>query len=416
MQHEAVRKTPTRETDNVMSRFILAATFLASLAASSAHAQIKVRIGVLTDLSSALSAEGGSGSVLAARLAVEDFRPQDYGMAVDLLFADHQNKPDVGLSIARNWIDNQNVDVISDVPSSSIALAVSGLVREKSRIMLASSAGSSDLTGKACSPNTVQWTYDTWAEANGVTRALIQEGLNSWYFITADYAFGRSLQADASTAVAKDGGTVLGSVQTPFPTADFSSFLIQASGSGAKVIALANAGSDTITSIKQAAEFGTVGPGRKLVALTMGITDVEAIGLETAQGLVTTASTYWDLNEGTRAFSARFAARSGGMPPGEVHMGVYASILHYLKAVAVLNDKDSARVMAQMRAMPTDDPMFGRGQLRPDGRVIHAMYVVQVKTPAEAHSHWDVFKIIATIPADQAFRPLNQGGCTLVAQ
>ena len=290
------------------------------MASASASAQIKVKIGGLTNISGALSDSGGEGSITAAHLAIEDFRPQDHGLAVELVYADHQNKPDVALSIVREWIDNQGVDAIADVPASSVALAVSVLVRTKNKVLLVSGSGTSELTGRACSPNTIQWTYDTWADANGVVGDLVGEGYKSWFFVTADYAFGQALQADAADALKASGGQVLGNIRTPFPTDDFSSYLLQAAGSKAQVIALATGGADTVNAVKQAAEFGVIGSGRKLVALLMGVTDIHAIGLGAAQGLTFTTASYWDLNDGTRAFARRFAAARGGAEPGDLQM------------------------------------------------------------------------------------------------
>lgn len=393
---------------------IVLATCMAFAGGAAASAQTTVKIGVLTDISGPFADASGQGSIVAARLAVEDFRPQDHGMRVEVISADHQDKPDVAMSIAREWIDTGGVDVIADVPTSSVALAVSDLVRAKDKILLVSGAGTSELTGKSCSPNTVQWTYDTWALAHGVASSLVRDGFSTWFFVTADYAFGKALQADAGDAVEKAGGRVLGAVRTPFPTTDFSSSLLAASAAGAKVIALANGGADTINAVKQAGEFGLPGRGQKLAALLLSVSNLRSIGIENAQGLVFITASYWDLNEGTRAFARRYAAQLGGAEPGDIPMGVYASVLHYLKAVAVLGGKDTARVMAQMRATPTQDPLFGTGRIRADGRTIHDMYLMEVKTPAESKGPWDLLNVLATVPAEDAFRPLDQGGCALI--
>lgn len=390
------------------------ATLLAGLLlAQAAHAQLAVKIGVLNDQSGPYADVTGDGSVIAARLAVEDFQPGSHGMAVEVVVGDHQNKPDVGTTLVRQWIDVGGVDVIADVPTSSVALAVSEVVRQKNRILLVSGGGTSDLTGKACSPNTIQWTYDSWAAVNGVASATVRTGGDTWFFLTADYAYGTAAQADATAAVLKAGGRVLGSVRAPFPTTDFSSYLLQAQGSGSKVVALANAGPDTINSIKQASEFGIAAKGQRLVALLMFLNDVHALGLESVQGLSFTQATYWDLNEATRAFAARYRALRRGQAPNDVHMGVYASVMHYLKAVAAAGAKDAGTVIRQMKATPIDDPFFGQGRIRADGRAIHPMYLVAAKRPEESTSAWDLLKIVATIPADQAFRPIEGGGCSL---
>ncbi|TIU80163.1 MAG: ABC transporter substrate-binding protein, partial [Mesorhizobium sp.] len=312
------------------------------------------------------------------------------------------------------WYDTENVDVIADVPTSSVALAVNEITKEKNKIFLASGPASSDLTGKACSPNTVHWTYDTWALANGTGSAMVAEGGDSWFFVTADYAFGHALERDTSAVVEASGGKVLGAVRHPFPGQDFSSFLLQAQGSGAKVVGLANAGGDTINAVKQASEFGITQGGQALAALLMFINDVHALGLDVAQGLVLTSAFYWDKDDQTRAFSARFQKRNAGQKPSMIEAGVYASVLHYLKAVEAVGDKDAAKVMAKMKEMPTDDPLFGKGTIRADGRKLHDMYLFRVKKPDQSKGPWDYFETVATIPADKAFRPLAEGGCSLV--
>ncbi|HST94815.1 MAG TPA: ABC transporter substrate-binding protein [Microvirga sp.] len=392
---------------------VLGAT-IALFLAGAAQAQIPVKLGVLNDQSGVYSDLTGQGSVIAARLAVEDFKPADKGIKVDIIAADHQNKPDIGASIARQWYDQEGVDVILDVPTSSVVLAINALTREKNRILISSGGGTSDLTGAQCSPNTIHWTYDTWALANGTASAMVKRGGDTWFFLTADYAFGHALERDASALVTKAGGKVLGSVRHPFPGQDFASFILQAQASGAKVIGLANAGGDFVNVMKQAAEFGVVQGGQSLAGLLVFITDVHALGLQVAQGLVMTEAFYWDLNDQTRAWSRRYAEKSGGKMPSMAHAGVYAATLHYLKAVEALKDKDPAKVMAKMKEMPTDDPLFGKGSIRPDGRKIHDMYLFEVKKPGESKGEWDMYKLLATVPADQAFRPLNEGGCSLV--
>jgi branched-chain amino acid transport system substrate-binding protein len=393
---------------------LLLATALAGLVAGAAQAQVNVKIGVLNDRSGLYSDLTGEGSVIAARMAVEDFKAAEKGIKVDIVSADHQNKPDVGSSIARQWYDQDGVDVIVDVPTSSVGLAVAQVSREKSKVYLNSGSATSDLTGAQCSPFTVHWAYDTVALANGTGGALVKQGGDTWFFLTADYAFGHALERDTAAVITKNGGKVIGSVKTPFPGTDFSSFLLQAQASKAKVIGLANAGGDTINSIKQAGEFGITQAGQKLAGLLVFITDVHALGLKTAQGLVLTSSFYWDLNDGTRAFSKRFGEKTGGKMPSMVQAGVYSSILHYLKAVEGLKGKDSQQVMAKMKEMPTDDPLFGKGTIRADGRKIHDVYLFEVKKPNESKGPWDYYKLLATIPGDQAFRPLEGSPCPLV--
>lgn len=396
---------------------LLATAAAAMLTAGAAQAQISdgvIKIGVLNDMSGLYADIAGPGSVTAARMAVEDFGAAAKGMKVEIVGADHQNKPDVGSTVARTWIDVDKVDAIADVPTSSVALAINQIVRDKNKVFLNSGAATSDLTGKACSPNTVHWTYDTWMLANGTGSAIAKTGGDSWFFLTADYAFGHALERDTEAAVVKAGGKVLGKVRHPFPGQDFSSFLLQAQASKAKVIALANAGGDTINSIKQAAEFGITRGGQNLAGMLMFITDVHALGLNTAQGLIFTETFYWDLNDQTRAWSRKFAAANGGKYPSMVQAGVYASVLHYLKAVEAAKTDDGLKVVEQMKKMPTDDPLFGKGTIRQDGRKIHPAYLVEVKKPSESKGPYDYYKIRATIPADQAFRPLNQGECPLV--
>ena len=392
---------------------ILLASIAASLVSTAAWA-VDVKIGVLNDRSGIYAYVAGEGSVIAARMAVEDYKASEKGINVEIVSADHQNKPDVGSNIARQWYDTENVDVIADVPTSSVGLAINEITKEKNKIFLASGPASSDLTGKACSPNTVHWTYDTWSLANGTGSAMVKQGGDTWFFVTADYAFGHALERDTSAVVEKAGGKVLGAVRHPFPGQDFSSFLLQAQSSGAKVIGLANAGGDTINSIKQASEFGITQGGQSLAALLMFISDVHALSLQTAQGLVLTSAFYWDLNDQTREWSKRFSEKNGGKQATMVQAGVYASVLHYLKAVDALDDKDSAKVMEWMKANPSEDPLFGKGEIRADGRHVHDMYLFRVKKPEDSKGDWDYFETLATIPAAEAFRPLNEGGCSLV--
>ncbi|HVF63219.1 MAG TPA: ABC transporter substrate-binding protein [Casimicrobiaceae bacterium] len=400
-----------------MKRSFVALAVASALAGGAAQAQISnnvVKIGVLTDMSSLYTDLTGAGSVQAARMAVEDSGIEKRGIKVEIVNADHQNKPDVGSQVARQWYDVDNVDVIVDVPNSGVALAVNQITRDKNKAFLVSGAASSDLTGKACSPNTIHWTYDTWMLANGTGNAIVKTGGDSWFFLTADYAFGHALERDTEAVVMKNGGKVLGKVRHPLNTQDFSSFLLQAQASKAKIIGLANAGGDTTNSIKQAAEFGIVKGGQNLAGLLVFITDVHALGLPTAQGLIFTETFYWDRDDAGRAFAKRFAAANKGIHPTMVHAGVYASLLHYFKSVEALKSDDGTKVIAHMKSQPTDDPLFGKGTIRVDGRKIHPAYLVEVKKPAESKAAWDYYKIRATIPADQAFRPLADGGCSLV--
>jgi branched-chain amino acid transport system substrate-binding protein len=398
----------------LMSVLVAAACALGA----NAQAQISdgvIKIGVLNDMSSLYADLTGPGSVVAAKMAVEDFGAAKKGMKVEIVSADHQNKPDVGSTIARTWYDTDKVDVIVDVPTSSVALAVNQVTREKGKAFLVSGAATSDLTGKACSPNTIHWTYDTWMLANGTGNAIVRTGGDSWFFLTADYAFGHALERDTEAVVLKSGGKVLGKVRAPLNTQDFSSFLLQAQSSKAKIIGLANAGGDTINSIKQAAEFGIVKGGQNLAGLLVFLTDVKALGLPTAQGLIFTETFYWDLNDATRGFAQRFAKEAPrNNYPTMIHAGVYSAVLHYLKAIEAIKSDDGTRVIEQMKKMPTDDSLFGKGTVRADGRKIHPAYLVEVKKPAESKGPWDLYKIRATIPADQAFRPIEQGDCPLV--
>jgi branched-chain amino acid transport system substrate-binding protein len=395
---------------------LLVSAALATMA-TGASAQISdgvIKIGVMNDMSGLYADIAGPGSVTAAKMAVEDFGAAAKGMKVEIVSADHQNKPDVGSSVVRQWYDVDKVDAVFDVPTSSVALAVNQITRDKGKAFISSGAATADLSGKACSPNTIHWTYDTWMLANGTGSAIVKTGGDTWFFLTADYAFGHALERDTEAVVLKNGGKVLGKVRHPFPGQDFSSFLLQAQSSKAKIIGLANAGGDTINSIKQASEFGIVKGGQNLAGLLVFITDIHALGLPTAQGLILTETFYWDLNDQTRAWSKRFAAANNNKQPSMVQAGVYSSVLHYLKAVEALKSDDGTKVIAKMKELPTDDPLFGKGSVRADGRKLHPAYLFEVKKPAESKGPYDYYKVRATIPADQAFRPIADGGCALV--
>jgi branched-chain amino acid transport system substrate-binding protein len=389
---------------------------LAAAAAVLAHAQEPVRIGVLNDQSSVYADFQGRGSVLAAQMAVEDYGGKAAGRKVEVVFADHLNKPDVGSVIARKWLDEDGVSLVIDLPNSAVALAVNEIVRQKNKVLIGSGAGTSELTGSRCSPNTVHWTYDTWAYGHSLARAVVARGGKNWFFITADYAFGHDLERQATDQLLKDGGKVVGGVRTPLGTPDFSSFLLSAQASGAQVVALAVAGGDLTNSMKQAAEFGL--PARQsVVALILTLNNVPALGLKASQGVLTVNPFYWDMNDGTRAWSQRFQKRAhNGAMPNDMQAGVYAAVLHFLKAVDKVGGAgDGKAVVAAMKALPTDDPLFGKGRIREDGRKLHPMYLLQVKSPEESKGDWDYYKVISTIPAEQAFRPLNEGNCPLVA-
>jgi branched-chain amino acid transport system substrate-binding protein len=389
----------------------------AALTPSSGNAQYRggtIKIGVLNDQSGVYADIAGTASVWMARKAVEDFGAAAKGMKVEIIGGDHQNKPDIGLSIARQWFDVDKVDAIADVPTSSVALAINELTRDKNKVFLAVGPATSDLTGKACSPNTVHWIYDTWALANGTGNAIVKRGGDTWFFLTADYAFGYALERDTEAVVVKSGGKVLGKVRHPFPGTDFSSFLLQAKASKAKIIGLANAGGDTINSIKQASEFGIVEGGQKLAGLLIFINDIHALGLKTAQGLIFTDPWYWDQNDTNRAFAREYFAALGRMP-GYTVVGVYSAVIHYLRAVEALGSHaDGKAVIAKMKELPTDDRLMGKGYVRVDGRKIHPMYLFEVKTPEESKAPWDYYKQLATIPAKEAWRPLDQSECPLV--
>ena len=395
---------------------LLLGTALTLAAVSFAAAQDKnIKIGSLSDQSGLYADLGGPGSTLAAQMAVEDSGMTAKGWKIDVISGDHQNKPDVGVNIARQWFDIDKVDVIVDVPNSGVALAVSNIVKEKNGILLDSGAGSSDLTNAQCTPNTIHWSYDTYTLAHGTGTALAKAGGDTWFFLTADYAFGAALERDTTAAVQASGGKVVGGVKHPLNTSDFSSFLLQAQASKAKIIGLANAGGDTINSIKQGAEFGIAAGGQHFAALLFYIGDVNAVGLKLAQGLVLTETFYWDLNDDTRAWAKRWQAERPGKFPNMNQAGVYAATLHYLKAVAALKSAaDGKAVVAKMKDIPTDDPLFGKGMVRIDGRTIHPAYLFEVKSPDESNYPGDVYKLRATIPADEACRPLKDGNCPLV--
>lgn len=380
-----------------------------------AWAETAVKLGVLTDLSGPYADLSGRGSVIATQMAAEEFQKSHPDFKIEVISADHQNKPDVGSAVVRKWFDQDGVDAVVDVASSAVALAVSQLARDGNKVFLASGPASSDITNKACSPNTVQWTYDTYALSKGTGDALARSGGDKWFFVTADYAFGHAMERDTSRFVEAAGGQVLGSVRHPINTPDFSSFLLQAQSSGANVVGLANAGADTINAVKQAAEFGLTSSGIRLAGLLVFITDVHSLGIQASQGLVVTEAFYWDLNDSTRTFSKRFAERTGGKMPSQVHAGAYSATLHYLKALAAGAAKtDGKTVVAKMEELPTEDEAFGKGAVRKDGRKLHDMYLFEVKKPAESTGPWDLYKQLATIPANEAFRPLSESECPLV--
>jgi branched-chain amino acid transport system substrate-binding protein len=401
-----------------MKSFAAALLAASALVASggAASAQISddvVKIGVLTDMSSLYADATGKGSLAAVQMAVADYGAKVKGKPVEIVSADHQNKPDVGVSIARNWYDNEKVDAIFDVPTSSVALPISALTREKNKIHINSGGGTSDLTGVACSPNTVHWTYDTYSLSNVAGKAMVKRGEDTWFFVTADYAFGMALQRDAANVVKENGGKVLGEVRHPLNSSDFSSFLLQAQASKAKVIGLANAGGDTTNALKQAAEFGITQAGQKMIALLMEITDVHSLGAKATQGLIVTDAFYWDRDDESRAFSKRFNDKVGHMPT-MIQAGLYSATMHYLKAIEAIGTDDSLKVMAQMRATPVNDFFAKGGKIRIDGRMVHDMYLFEVKKPEESKGEWDLYKLLATVPGDEAFRPLDKGNCPLV--
>jgi branched-chain amino acid transport system substrate-binding protein len=404
-----------------MKRTMTLAALAVTLFCGTASAQqINVKIGVLTDMSGLYSDNSGIGSVIAAQMAVADFAKANPSVPIkaEIVSADHQNKPDVGTNVANQWIDVDHVDLIVDVPNSGVALAIAEVARAKNKVFIGSGPASSDLTGPKCSPNTVHWTYDTWMLANGTGNAIVKNGGDTWFFLTSDYAFGYALERDTAAVVVAAGGKVLGKVRHPINNSDFSSFLLQAQASKAKVIGLANAGGDTINSVKQAAEFGIVKGGQKLAALLLFASDVNALGLEVAQGLTFTETWYWDLNDSSREWTKRWSAirKDDDKVPTMNMAGVYAGVMHYLKAVAALKSAaDGKAVVAEMKKLPTDDPLFGKGSVRADGRVLHPAYLFEVKKPSESKYKHDFYKIRATIPADKAFRPLNEGKCPMVS-
>jgi branched-chain amino acid transport system substrate-binding protein len=399
-----------------MKRLLAVAALCAALASAPAHAQINVKIGVLTDMSSLYSDLGGPGSVAAAKMAIADFTAKNPDVKVELISGDHLNKPDVGSSLANQWYDVDKVDMIIDTPNSGVALAVSQVASQKNKIFIVSGAAASDLTGPKCNANTIHWTYDTWMLANGTGKAMVKSGGDTWFFLTSDYAFGYALERDTSAAVEAAGGKVIGKVRHPINNNDFSSFLLQAQASKAKVIGLANAGGDTINSIKQASEFGIVKGGQSLAGLLVFASDVAALGLPTAQGLTLTETWYWDANDTNREWTKRWQQERPGKVPTMIHAGVYAGITHYLKAVVALKSAaDGKAVVAKMKEMPTDDPLFGKGTIRADGRKIHDAYLFEVKKPEESKYPGDFYKLRATIPAAEAFRPLKEGACPLVS-
>jgi branched-chain amino acid transport system substrate-binding protein len=401
-----------------MKSYVSLAALAVIFATGTAQAQTTVKIGVLSDMSSLYADIGGPGSIAAAKLAIADFTKSNPSVKVEIVTGDHLNKPDVGTQIANQWFDVDKVDMIIDVPNSGVAFAVSQVASSKNKLFIVSGAAASDLTGPKCNANTIHWTYDTWMLANGTGKALVKAGGDSWFFLTADYAFGHALERDTGAAVEAAGGKVLGKVRHPLNTSDFSSFLLQAQNSKAKIIGLANAGGDTINSIKQGAEFGIVKGGQKFAGLLVFASDVNALGLPTAQGLTLTETWYWDANDANRAWTKRWQAErnAAGKFPTMVQAGVYAGVTHYLKAVSALKSAaDGKAVVAQMKSMPTDDPLFGKGTIRADGRKVHDAYLYEVKAPAESKYPGDFYKLKGTIPAAEAFRPLKEGSCPLVS-
>lgn len=398
---------------------ILALVSTVALWTLPASAERVVRLGVLNDGSGPYSDLSGRKSVIAAELAAEDFTAASPGgrepVKVEIFYADHQNKADIGAEIVRRWIDSEHVDAVVDVPNTSVALAVNEIMRARDRVFLGSSVASSDLTGPKCAPTTVQWTFDTWALAHATASTVVKRGGASWFFLTADYAFGQALERDASAVVQASGGKVLGGVRHPLGTSDFSSFLLQAQASGASIIGLANAGNDAVTAIKQAREFGILRDGRSLAGLLVFLSDVHSLGLEAAQGLLLTEAFYWDLNDATREWSRRFAERSGGTMPTMNHAGVYSSVLAWLNALAATGpDAGGTRVVDRMKSNPIDDPLFGAVTIRADGRAVHDMFLFEVKAPSSSTGPWDYYRLVSRIPAAEAFRPMAEGGCPLV--
>jgi branched-chain amino acid transport system substrate-binding protein len=402
-----------------ISRIFAAAIIATATISTAARADFTdgvIKIGVLNDASGLYADLSGKGGLVAAQMAVDEMGGKIGKTPIELIYADHQNKPDIGAGIARQWFDSDHVDAIVDVPTSSVALAVAQVVKEKNKVFLANGPGTSDLTGSKCSPNTVHWAYDTYALGNVTGKAEVQAGGKTWFFLTADYAFGQALERDTTKVVEAAGGKVLGGVKHPLNNSDFSSFLLQAQSSGANVVGLANAGGDTINSIKAAHEFGLTKGGQKLAGLLVFVTDIHSLGLETSQGLLLSESFYWDRDAKTRAWSKKFAEKYNGKMPTMVQAGVYASVLHYLKTLKqTQSDGDGKAVVDAMKKMPTDDDLFGKGVIRVDGRKIHPFYLYEVKKPSESKGEWDLYKLVKEVPGDQAFRPLADGGCSLVS-
>ena len=402
---------------NTISALLLGTAMVLSVAGVASADDKTVKIGVLSDQSGLYADLAGPGSTLAAQMAIEDSGLKAKGWTIDLISGDHQNKPDIGTTIARQWFDVDKVDTIVDVPNSGVALAVNNVVKEKNGVYINSGAATSDLSNAQCTPNTVHWTYDTYMLAHTTGQALVKAGGDTWFFLTADYAFGAALERDTTAVITANGGKVVGGVKHPLNTPDFSSFLLQAQASKAKIIGLANAGGDTTNTIKQASEFGIVKGGQKLAALLLFLTDIKAIGLETAQGLNFTETFYWDMNDQTRAFSKRFASKmKNSAPPTMVQAGVYAGVRHYLKALDALggNPHDGIKVVEKMKSMPTEDDLFGKGEIQPNGRTIHNAYLFEVKKPSESTGPWDFYKLVGTVPGDQAFTPLSESKCALL--
>lgn len=415
-----MKKTRLRPVPALLGALLLGALVFAPFLAfpiCPARAEVPgnvVRVGVLDDMSGPFSDQGGAGSVAAANLAAEDFLAEGGNLKVEIIAADHQNKPDIGIAIARRWVDEQGVDAIVALPNSGVALGVAAVLAQKHRTTLASSSLSSDLTGTACQPTTVQWVSDTWAQGAATAHAMVARNLKTWYFLTVDYALGHTLERDATTTLLALGGKVLGSTTAPLGTSDFSSSLLQATSSGAQVLALANTGTDAINAIKQAAEFGLGAKGTQLAGLFLQVSDIHSLGLNAAQRLQLVEAFYWDLNGSTRAWSKRYAARMHGRMPTEDQAGVYSATLAYLRAVRAARTIVGEDVVRQMERAPIADPLFGTVTIRPDGRAVHTMYLFEVKTPAESRGEWDLYKRVASIPGDSAFRPLDAGGCHLV--
>jgi branched-chain amino acid transport system substrate-binding protein len=393
----------------------LAAIGLCAALAPPATAQqpAPLKIGLISDFSSVYSDIGGQGNVEATKMAIEEFGGTMFGKPIELITADPQSKADVAAALARKWYENEGVDVIIDLPTSATALAAMEMSKQFEKIMIITDAASSDITGKSCSPYTAHWTYDTYANAHTVGSAIVKNGGDTWFFITADYVFGHSIERDTGDVVRAAGGKVLGSARTPLNTADFSSFLLQAQASKAKIIGLANGGADTINSIKQAAEFGIVAGGQNLAGIVMFISDIHSLGLKLAQGLIITEAYYWDLNDRTRAFGKKFFERTKRMPTMN-QAATYSATLHYLNAVKAAGTRDTKPVLAKMRSTPVRDAFTDNGVLREDGRMVHSMFLLEVKKPEESKAPWDYYKVLAEVPGDQAFRPMKDGGCPLV--